>query len=286
MTTGLQTTLSLLATTNNEAATKLLLDTLDREDRTVQTESLKSLLKRRSLHGHLELLRRWDRLSERHTVTIAEQSHRMAGALRRAVLGADDDLLGKGLDAVVRLREYDLLPTLMTAAEDRANPRAKDAGRAALGLCEMLYEELTSARDYRNRRDPHRTRKFVVDALEESVKRFDQHRRSELVEAFLLLSTPHNAVLRQFSITCTAKPTCKSSSSSVTVRGRGFRSSCWTFSTILSHRPRSIQRSLTDEICHFSDGSSNAITRIQASPIVSTPARASRLRGSAMFRRS
>lgn len=197
MTTGLKKSLELLAATNNEAATNLLLAALDSADRDIQTSALRCLLKRRSSDGHARLLKRWDTLSDRHKVTIADQAHRMSGALRNAVLSTEHELCEKGLDAAVRLREYDLLPTLITAAEDKANPRAENAARTVLALAELLYDEITSPRDYRTRRDPQRTRKYAASSLEESVKRFDQHRRSEILESYLLLTTPDSALLRQ-----------------------------------------------------------------------------------------
>ncbi len=206
MTTGLEKTLKLLASTNNDAATTLLLGAIDSADREVQAGALRSLVKRRSPAGHAALLRRWDSLSERHKAAIAEQPHRMSGALRDAVLSGDEELSAKALDAVVRLREYDLVPTLITAAEDKANPRAADAARTVIALCELLYEEVAGPRDRRLRRDPRRMRKFVLSSLEVSVNRFDLHKRGEILEAFVLLAAHDNLLLRQLLQNVHGKP--------------------------------------------------------------------------------
>ncbi|HEX4149418.1 MAG TPA: HEAT repeat domain-containing protein, partial [Pirellulales bacterium] len=90
-----------------------------------------------------------------------------------------------------------LIPTLVTAAEDEANPHAELAAKTLLSLCELLYEELSSPRDYHLRRDPQLVRRNVTLSLEESTKRVAKHKRPEIVESFLLLAGRENATLAQ-----------------------------------------------------------------------------------------
>jgi hypothetical protein len=100
-----------------------------------------------------------------------------------------------GCDAALRMTEYDLIPVLVTAAEDQNNPNRERAARAILSLAESLNDEVTTPRDYRNRRDPRVIRRFVVGALEVSINRFEQHQKREIVEAFLILTTCENSAL-------------------------------------------------------------------------------------------
>src|SRR6185503_9580331 len=91
-------------------------------------------------------------------------------------------------DAVVHLRAYDLIPTLITAAEDKGNTRPDLSSRATLQLCELLHEELSAPRNYRHRYDPVLVRQYIYNSLAQAIERFEQHGRPELLEAFLLLS--------------------------------------------------------------------------------------------------
>jgi HEAT repeat protein len=185
---GLETTFQVLGRTKNEAAVRLLVGALDSPDRTVQTSALRALLKRRSAVGQRELLRRWPSLTDRWKSIIAERPGRISNAVRDAILNSESDLRANGCDAVLWIRDFDLIPVLITAAEDKSNSQAGQAAQTLLSLCEMLSEELATPREYGNRRDPEYLQSFVVNALEQSTRRFGQHQRSEVIEAFLLLA--------------------------------------------------------------------------------------------------
>ena len=94
------------------------------------------------------------------------------------------------------MSEYDLIPVLVTAAEDQHNPNQDKAAGTILALAELLNDKLATPRDYRNRRDPQIVRRFVVGVLETSINRFEHHQKREIVEAFLVLVTCENSALR------------------------------------------------------------------------------------------
>ena len=96
---------------------------------------------------------------------------------------------------MLTLHEYALFPALITAAEQTSNPRAEHSAETLLLLADCLYEELAAPRNYQNRRDPRLVHAHVTGGLERSVVRYDQHRRGEIVEAFLLLTGHRNGVL-------------------------------------------------------------------------------------------
>jgi hypothetical protein len=98
---------------------------------------------------------------------------------------------------VLWIREYDLVPALINATEDKTNVHADLAARTLVKLTELLYRELASPRDYRRRRDPQLVRRHIVESLELSVGRFDQHKRREIVEALLMLARGDNSTVRK-----------------------------------------------------------------------------------------
>jgi HEAT repeat protein len=66
-----------------------------------------------------------------------------------------------------------------------------------LELAELLSEELAAPRDYRIRRDPQLQRQHVLAGLERAAAYFDEHGRRELLEAFVLLASREDAVLKR-----------------------------------------------------------------------------------------
>ena len=194
---GLATTFHLLTKTENEAALRVLLPALDSPREAIQEGALTALLNRRNPAGTKEILRRVAGMSPRWRSIIRQHHGRMTGALRDAVTGGDATMCRNGCQAAVWFREYDLIPTLLTVLQDPNSPHADMAAEALLSLLESLYEELAGTRDRSDRRDPQMIRRFVVGSLEPAVQRFGQHKRREVIEAFLMLVGRDNAVLKQ-----------------------------------------------------------------------------------------
>ena len=194
---GLKTTFELLAKTENEAAVQVLLPALDSSDRAIQEAALRAILDRRSLSGQHEIVRRMHTIDDGWKAIINERRGRMTQALRDALLDGNDQMCVNACQAILWFHEYDLIPALVNIAEDAANRHTDLAARTLLHLSELLYDELASPRDYRLRRDPQLVRKNVTGSLEESVKRFVKHHRSEVIEAFLLLAGRDNSTLVQ-----------------------------------------------------------------------------------------
>ena len=194
---GWETTFRILERSENEAADRVLISALDCGDPAVQARALRALLERGSASGQREVLRRWPSLDPNWKAVIAERPGRVFSAVRDALLSSDAALRIHGCDAALHLGAYELVPVLIAAAEDKTNLQADLAAGALLSLSERLYEEVCKPRDYRKRRDPKAVREHVVAALEASVQRFEQHRRGEIVEAFLLLASRDNSLLKR-----------------------------------------------------------------------------------------
>jgi HEAT repeat protein len=195
--TGLDITFQILSKTKNEAALPWLITAFDADVGEFRTWALRALLARRSSEGHRELVRRWHLLDESQRRIVDEHPTRMSGAVRDGILSAEVELNRNACNMVVRLRDYDLIPTLVKAAEDKANAYAEQAAHAAVALAEHLSNELNSPRDYRTRRDPALIRQYVYSSLEHSVRHFAEHRRAALIEAFLLLVNEDDSLLKQ-----------------------------------------------------------------------------------------
>lgn len=196
MSGGLQVTFDILSTTRNESAVPVLLKALDVVDRRIQTAAVKGLVRRRSADGQRELIRRWPRLRRSWKAIIAERPAWISQAIRDAILGDDPELQQYGCEMTLWIRDYDLIPVLIRVAEDQGDSGAALAGETVRDLAEQLSEELASPRDYRRRQDPQTLRRRVLSALEQSVRRFHQHQRTDLLEAFLLLTGRDNSVLK------------------------------------------------------------------------------------------
>lgn len=188
MSASLETTWTVLRETKNKAAESILMPLLDSPDPRFAQGALQVLLKRRSELAHRELLSRWSTLGDQWKSIIGERPGSMSGVLRDAVLERDGERCVDACEAIVHLREYDLVPVLITAAEDLANPHAQRAAETLVQLAERLVDELVARPEHRPRRDPELVRQHVMECLEKSVRSFGKHRRVQLVEAFLMLA--------------------------------------------------------------------------------------------------
>jgi len=194
---GLATTIRLLSKTDNEAAVRVLTAALDSPNAPIKEGALSALLKRRSPTGGREILRRIPDIPVAWKEIIRQHHGAMTRAIRDALLGSDRRLCLNACRALVWFREYDLMPTLLNLLEDRQKEKAQLAAETLTELIGQLYEQLAGPRDYADRRDPQMIRRHVLGSLELSLKRFNQHKRREVVEAFLILVGRDNVVLKQ-----------------------------------------------------------------------------------------
>jgi HEAT repeat protein len=192
---GLQATFQVLAKTENEAAVPLLLAALDSPAPRIQVAAVRAILERRSPAGLRELVRRRASIDDAWKKVIQEYSGRLLPALRDALLSSDREFANNGCLVARMFREYDLIPTLILALEDDANPNREAAAAALSDLADELYQDLAQSRDDRRRRDPQISRRNATSSLEASLQRYGRHQRIEPVEAFLQLATRDNAEL-------------------------------------------------------------------------------------------
>jgi HEAT repeat protein len=196
MPSGLETTLSALAATDNEAAVAALVVALDLPNHAIHDGAMHALLLRTSTVAAAEVLRRWDKLSDRWRQQVAQRGEWIAPAVRKALLDVHDDLHRIGCEVAVTTRDYDVIPMLVMAAVEAFTVHGDRAATTVLQLAEQLSDEIASARDYRIRRDPQMQRAHVLVSLEKAACEHHVHGRQELIEAFLLLANRENATLK------------------------------------------------------------------------------------------
>jgi HEAT repeat protein len=194
---GLKTTFRLLGKTPNEAVLRTLVPALDSPQPEIREAALKTVLLRRNPAGHRVVLTRLHELDEDLQEIVRAHSHRITPTIRNAVLGSDRQFCANGCTCAIWLREYELVPALVSAAEDRATPNGPLVSDTMLELAYLLASELASGSSKQGRRDWETLRVRVVETLGQSVERFGTHHHREIVEAFVALVRRENLTLRQ-----------------------------------------------------------------------------------------
>ncbi len=191
----LQRTIDALAKSHNEAAAPTLTAALALGSGPVFDGAITGLVARRNKAGHLAVLRHWDALSHTQKLLVEKGRHKMAGALREALLEGDDQLFASARDFVEASGDFDLIPTLVVVAEQPAGVRSQAALDLTGRLIDQLRTWIESDRTPAIGRDPETIRHCVLESLERSVERFAEHKRPELLEAFVVLAGPRNEAL-------------------------------------------------------------------------------------------
>ncbi len=194
---GLALTFEILTATVNDAAIEVLVSGLDSRDRGVRDGCVAGLLRRRNAAGHREILCRLHETGEQWRALIDEFGARLVTALRHAVVGRDDQLCENACRAILWSNNYDLIPALITRAEDASHNNSDRAAATVLQLVEELGRQLAARRTQPGGRDLDRLRLNVESTLERSVLRFPEHERAELIKAFLLVADRENPTLRK-----------------------------------------------------------------------------------------
>jgi hypothetical protein len=168
-------------------------------DAHVRTAVIRAALRRHDVATHTELIRHFADLNEADQATLCEthrhMSHHAGPVLRKAVLEDDPALCPNACEIIRRAGDFELFATLVKAAEDKRHHHSADVLHALAGLTDRLHQEFAewAAGARSDRHDPSFTRHPVLNALERSLTRYTQHRRVEILDAFLLLAPVDNA---------------------------------------------------------------------------------------------
>lgn len=196
-TSPLDITFGVLGDSESESAIDVLAPILDSPRRSLRDGAVRAILAHRSVRGHKELIRRLHKFDDTTHAIIYDRRGLMSTALRDAILGGDELLCHNACRAIELFHEFDLIPTLITALEDTANPFATRTGVTLLALCDALDEELVHPLDKRGLRDPQTIRRHALQSFSASLRRFPMHKRKQVVEAYLTLADRDDPLLRQ-----------------------------------------------------------------------------------------
>lgn len=198
VTTGLRTTCQVLTTSRNRAVLPVLLAGMRSSSAEVRADVIFAAIRRHDRATHTQLVRHFANLDDTDQAILCEahraMPHHAGPVLRQAVLGADPELCENSCEIILAACDFELLPTLLKAAENRNHPYHDNVLAAVSGLADSLYHELAlwAGSDSKTGRDPSFTRHHVLHALEVSLSRFAQHTSTEILGAFLLLAPPDN----------------------------------------------------------------------------------------------
>ncbi|NLS96553.1 MAG: HEAT repeat domain-containing protein [Planctomycetaceae bacterium] len=197
MKSGLKRTFQFLKKTENEAAVEVLTEGLDSQLSAIHAESLRALLERRSPAGHQAVFNRLPKFDASDREIIAERPDRMVRVVSEALKTADKASCLNALKTILTFRLYDVMPALTAVLKTPDSPLFQPAVRIIEELTETFYQELSGQDRPGSGRDYDTLRKRLTGTLEEAVQQFTVHQSPEVLEAFLVLAKPQNAVLRR-----------------------------------------------------------------------------------------
>lgn len=200
MTTRFKTTADVLATSRNRAVLPLLVAGMKSSDPAVRSAVLRAAIRRRDSATHTQLIRHYFDLDEADQAIVCEAHHAMphhaAPTLKTAILEGEAIECATACEIIVKSGDFDMLRTLIRAAENKRHRHHADLFAAICGLVDVLFQDLAQwAGGIRpsGAHDPSFTRHQALNALEQSIGNYAQHQRREILDSFLLLAPADNA---------------------------------------------------------------------------------------------
>jgi HEAT repeat protein len=195
---ALDKTWNILTNTPNRAAVAVLLSALKSRHIEIRLGAIRSLVLRRSVEGHTEIIRRFTSFGELEQAELADavlhSAHHLKSALHDAVLAEHVELCENACHVILLGKVYDTLPTLVKAAENRSHRHSDQAAATLVQLARVLHQEI-SGESHQRTCDPFFMRRHVLVSLERSLNQYHVHHRVEIVDAFLHLVPQDNAML-------------------------------------------------------------------------------------------
>lgn len=188
-------TFELLTASPSAFAGEVLLAALEVEEKALRDRAAAALLTRSGARGHVEVIRRWGKFDEAVRSRIDRRAKHLEPALKYAIEHGDELLRRNAHEVARRCEAYDLLPVLLRALDSDDDRLADDAAQTIRELTDRLFEHLNQRGGIAPRNPPVVRSQFLT-ALDQSITRFDERRRPEvIVETILALGDPgHFAV--------------------------------------------------------------------------------------------
>lgn len=196
---GVGLTLRVMAATPNRAAAGLLENALASHDRAVRVGACKAMAARNDRDSHNQLLMTLpdcesDVQAASHDAKISDL---LRAAVNSALVGEDERLCQRACRYAVDSDDFHVLPSIVEATLKPNQPNLVSLAAATLRLSNTLAQLADMRPEQRPAGcgDPAFARHAALKSLAIGVDRFSQHHRLEQIDAFLMLTTPDNAVL-------------------------------------------------------------------------------------------
>jgi len=230
MVKGLEATFQYLTRTDNPAARELLEAALDCPSAPVRELALMALLTKPDRVLHRRLFARLEQFDAACKAILAKRSDRLSAVvgeifvqtprkrIQEQTRSASENKHGKPSDgrpfseppvpdkkfqknfiqaceAVQEFHLYDAIPSLVQVVESAHPVFADWAAGTVLELTKTFYKELSAAQT--SLKDLKTLRSRLTEVLQASASAYSRHGRKELLEAFLMVAKPQDAVLRR-----------------------------------------------------------------------------------------
>jgi HEAT repeat protein len=197
---GVEKTGRVLATTRNRAALSVLQAGLRSHCADVRAAVVRTTFRRHDVASHMQLIREFPSLREEDAAIYREthraMPHRAAPALKAALVSGEPKICRSACRIIDSCDDFAMFPSLIAVAENRNHREADEIARLILRLADRLALQLQKwSEGDRAGHDPAFARHQVLSVLENSLGRYAQHQRSEIVHAFLLLAPTDNETL-------------------------------------------------------------------------------------------
>lgn len=211
---GVARTGQILATAPNRAVLPVLLAGLKSTRAEIRAVTIRAAIRRHERAAHTLLIEHFTFLSEADRLVLGDahraMPHHAAPALKTAILEGDAAHCKNACRIISISGDVDLIPDLVKAVEDKKHHFRTDVAATILELATRVQRELAlwASGDRTASHDPSFKRHHVLVSLEQSMSRYAQHRRQEILDAFLMLApvdnTSLNKILRDTNHPCHA----------------------------------------------------------------------------------
>lgn len=190
MSNSLAKTFRTLAATANQHARGVLALALDVPDDNVQAQAVTAILQSRDSRGHVEVIRRLERLTPELREKLEKHSGMLAKAIRQCLFSGEDVTQQNAIELVCSLEMYDLIPTLLSLLTEL------DEGHKFQRLyLETINELVTSLYQHVHHtqgekpylRNAELVRLRTVTALEQACVDLDFPGHDQIIENLLIL---------------------------------------------------------------------------------------------------
>ncbi|MCA9106018.1 MAG: HEAT repeat domain-containing protein [Pirellulaceae bacterium] len=189
---GLESTFDLLRSERSAHAESVWLAAMRSDRRFVRDAAFRASLAGAPLSVQCEVLRRWKTYDDATRRELAAAIPKFNAGLRSCLSSKSEEDRAAAVAIALSLRIHGVIPELVHLAEDGDEATRDSAARVVLRLAQSLKaQQLEQPSDA----STEHTYARVHGCLEQAVKRFNNHRRLEIVEAFLLLTSVDNETL-------------------------------------------------------------------------------------------